>query len=165
MTQKQNIRNLLVAGLVATSLGGWLLHLRIHPLADSPVNFIPFFAGLISIVALPVMFLSRKTLAYAYVINGMIVIIGAITMGHVSLMRLPDPLTFKAMVLGTLFADIVLLSTKFLFGKALFELEMFKFIDAPARRKRFWRYPNMGWWWVHFFAMTAVYAGGNLLWK
>jgi hypothetical protein len=64
-----------------------------------------------------------------------------------------------------LLADIVLLLPKFFFGKALFELEMFKAIDAPARHKRFWRYPNMGWWWVHLFAMTAAYAAGNLLWK
>ena len=165
MTQKQNIRNLLVAGLVAASLGGWLLHLRIHPPGNSPVNLIPFIAGLISIVVLPAMFFSRKTMAYAYVINGMIVIIGAITMGHVSLMRLPDHVTFKTIILGTLLADIVLLFTKFLFGKALFELEMLKMIDAAARRGRFWRYPNMGWWWVHLVALTAAYAAGNLLWK
>jgi hypothetical protein len=165
MTQKQNIRNILIAGLVAASFGGWLLHMRIHPLADSPVNLIPFITGLISIVVLPAMFFSRKTMAYAYVINGMIVIIGTITMGHVSLMRLPPQVTFTTIFLGTLLADIILLLTKFLFGKALFELEMFKAIDAPARRKRFWRYPNMGWWWVHFSALTAAYAAGYLLWK
>jgi len=165
MTQKQNIRNLLVAGLVAASLGGWLLHLRIHPPGNSTVNLIPFIAGLFSIVVLPAMFYSKKTMAYAYVANGMIVIIGVITMGHVSLMRLPLHLTFTTIVLGTLLADIVLLFTKFLFGKALFELEMFKTIDAAARRGRFWRYPNMGWWWVHLVALTAAYTAGNLLWK
>jgi hypothetical protein len=165
MTQKQNIRNLLIAGLVAASLGGWLLHLRIHSPGDSPVNLIPFIAGLVSIVVLPAMFFSKKTMAYAYVINGMIVIIGAITMGHVSIMRLPDHATFAAIMLGTLLADIVLLLTKFLFGKALFELEMFKSMDATARHGRFWRYPNMGWWCVHLVAMTVVYAAGNLLWQ
>jgi hypothetical protein len=165
MTQKQNIRILLIAGLVAASLGGWLLHLRIHSPEESPVNFIPFIAGLISIVVLPALFFSKKTLAYAYVINGMIVIIGIITMGHVSLMRLPEQVTFAAIILGSLLADIILLFTKFLFGKALFELEMFKSMDAAARHGRIWRYPNMGWWWVHLFALSVVYAAGNLLWN
>jgi hypothetical protein len=165
MTQKQNIRNLLVAGLVASSLGGWLLHLRIHHIADSPLNLIPFIAGLVSIVVLPAMFFSRKTLAYAYVINGMIVIIGAVTMGQVSVLKLQGPVTFATIILGTLLADIILLLTKFFFGKALFELEMLKTIDAAARRGRFWRYPNMGWWWVHLFTMTVAFAAGNLFWK
>ncbi|MGA2506477.1 MAG: hypothetical protein ABSF80_03270 [Chitinispirillaceae bacterium] len=165
MTQKQNIRNLLIAGLVAASLGGWLLHLRIHHPGDSPVNLIPFIAGLISIVVLPAMFFSRKTLAYAYVVNGMIVIIGTITMCHVSLMRLPHQVTLTTIFLGTLLADIILLFTKFLFGKALFELEMLKAIDAIARHKRFWRYPNMGWWWVHLFSLTTAYVAGYFLWR
>jgi hypothetical protein len=165
MTQKQNIRILLIAGLVAASLGGWLLHLRIHSPGNSPVNFIPFIAGLVSIVILPAMFFSKKTIAYAYVINGMIVIVGVITMGHVSRMRLPDHPTFAAILLGTLLADIILLLTKFLFGKALFELEMFKAVDASARQGRIWRYPNMGWWCVHLAVLSAVYAAGNLLWK
>lgn len=165
MTQKQTIRNLLIAGLVSASLGGWLLHLRIHSPGESPVNLIPFLAGLISIVVLPAMFFSKKTMAYAYVINGMIVLIGVITMGHVSLMRLPDHVTFAAILLGTLLADIILLFTKFLFGKALFELEMFKSMDASARQGRVWRYPNMGWWGVHLAALSVVYAAGNLLWK
>ena len=165
MTQKQNIRNLLVAGLVAASLGGWLLHMRIHSPGDSPVNLIPFIAGLVSIVILPAMFFSKKTMAYAYAINGMIVIVGIITMGRVSLMRLPDQVTFAAITLGTLLADIILLLTKFLFGKALFELEMFKSMDASTRHGRIWRYPNMGWWWVHLAALSVVYAAGNILWK
>jgi hypothetical protein len=165
MTQKQNIRNLLIAGLTAASLGGWLLHVRIHSPGDSPVNLIPFISGLVSIVVLPAMFFSKKTMAYAYVINGMIVIIGIITMGHVSLMRLPEQVTFAAIILGSLLADIILLFTKFLFGKALFELEMFKSMDAAARHGRIWRYPNMGWWWVHLFALSVVYAAGNLLWN
>jgi hypothetical protein len=165
MTQKQNIRIILVAGLVSASLGGWLLHLRIHPPGESPINYLPFITGLVSIVAVPAMFFSRKTLAYAYVLNGMIVLIGVITMGHVSLMRLPDQITFTKAVLGTLLADIVLLFTKFLFGKALFELNLFNAIDAKVRQGRFWRYPNMGWWWVHLVVLSAAYAAGNLLWN
>jgi hypothetical protein len=38
-------------------------------------------------------------------------------------------------------------------------------MDAAARHGRIWRYPNMGWWWVHLFALSVVYAAGNLLWN
>lgn len=165
MTQKQNIKFLLIAALMAVSLGGLLLHLRIHPPFALAQHLIPFIAGIISIVVLSAMFLSKKTLAYAYVINGMIVIIGIITMAHFSMMNPPKHISFKTIIIGTLFADIVVLCTKFFLGKALFEIEMLKTIDAHVRRGRFWQYPNMGWWGVHFLALSLVYSMGNLLWK
>ncbi len=165
MTQKQNIRNLLTLGLVLGSLGGWLLHLRIHPPAEDAMNFIPFVTGLVSIFIIPAMFLSKKSIAYAYVINGMLVIIGAITMGRVSLFKLPAHLTFATIIVGTLFSDFLILGTNYFCGKALFELHMLKTADAAARKGRFWRYPNMGWWYVHSATLTLAYLAGHLLWK
>ncbi len=165
MTQKQNIKLLLIAALLAVSLGGWLLHLRIHPPFTLAQHLIPFIAGIVSIVVLTVMFLSKKTLAYAYVINGMIVIIGIITMAHFSMMNPPKHISLWTIIVGTLFADIAVLCTKFFLGKAIFELEMLKTIDAHIRHGRIWRYPNMGWWGVHFFALSFVYVMGNLFWK
>ena len=165
MTQKQNIRNLLIVGLIAASLGGWLLHLRIHPPSEDSANLIPFLAGIIGIIIVPILFLFKKTIPHAYMINGFLVIIGTITMAHFSIMHLPERITFQAIFVGTLLADIFLLFTNFFIGKALFELEMFKAIDAMTRKGRYWRYPNMGWWWVHFFSLSLVYALGNLLWK
>ena len=90
MRQKQKLRLLLVAGLFFVSLGGWLLHGRIHPPSKLAVNYIPFIAGLISIVAVPTMFLFKRTVAYAYVLNGLLVILGTITMIHFSLDRIPS---------------------------------------------------------------------------
>lgn len=165
MTQKQNIKYLLVAALSVVSIGGWLLHLRIHPPFALAQNLIPFMAGIISILVIPALFLSKKTLAYAYVVNGMIVIIGVITMAHFSMMNPPKNISLLTIIVGTLFADIVVLLTKFFLGKALFEVEMLKTIDAHVRNGRFWRYPNMGWWCVHFLALSLVYALGSIFWK
>jgi hypothetical protein len=165
MTQKQNIRLLLIIGLIAGSLGGWLLHVRIHAPANAAMNLIPFITGLISIIIIPILFLFKVSMPYAYVMNGMLAIIGVITMAHVSIMHLPAQVTFVTLVVGTLLADIFLLLTNFFFGKALFELEMFKTIDASIRKGRIWRYPNMGWWGVHLFALSIVYSLGNQLWK
>lgn len=151
--------------MAALSLGGWLLHVRIHVPFAHTMNGIPFFTGLISFLALPALFLSKKTIPYAYVINGIIVIIGTITMTHFSLMHPPKEITFITIFVGTLFADIAILSTKFFLGKALFELEMIKSLDATVRTGRFWRYPNMGWWSVHFVSLPFAYILGHLLWK
>ncbi|MDD5673035.1 MAG: hypothetical protein PHC61_02640 [Chitinivibrionales bacterium] len=165
MTQKQNIRILLILGLVFGSLGGWLLHLRIHPPAKVAINLLPFIAGMVNIIIIPALFFSAAATPYVYVVNGMLVIIGAITMAHVSLWHLPPSVTLQTIFVGTLLADIFLLFTNFFFGKALFELELFKAIDAQVRKGRFFRYPNMGYWGVHAIALTAVYAAGHLLWR
>lgn len=165
MTQKQNLRLLLVGGLAVVSLGGWLLHLRVHPISTDATHWIPFITGLISIVILPTMFLSRKTLPYAYILNGMFVIIGSITMAHVSIPKLEGNLSFESIFIGTLLADIAILWVNFFIGKSLFELEMFKAIDAVMRKGRFFRYPNMGYWGVHVAALSVVYVLGCVLWK
>jgi hypothetical protein len=164
MLQKQNIRIQLLIGLFLVSLGGWFLHLRVHPPFQMLTNIIPFTAGLISIVAIPAMFFSKKTLAYAYVLNGMLVIIGTITMTHYSIFSWPEHATPATIFVGTLMCDIFILMSNFFIGKALFELELFKTIDAPMRHGRFWRYPNMGWWGVHSIALSGVYVLGHLLW-
>jgi hypothetical protein len=165
MRQKQKLRVLLVAGLFFVTLGGWMLHVRIHPLLKLAANYVPFIAGLMSVTAVSAMFLFRKTLAYAYVINGMLVIIGTITMTHFSLAHPPEHITFSTMMLNTLFPDIVVLFTNFMLGKTLFELEMLKNEETRARQGRFLRYPNMGWWFVHLVSLSAVYLLGHLLWK
>lgn len=165
MVQKQKLRLLLVAGLFFISLGGWMLHVRIHPPLKLAANSIPFIAGLMSITAVPAMFLFRKTLAYAYVINGMLVIIGTITMVHFSFAHPPERVSFYTLLFSTLFPDVAILLTNFVLGKVLFELEMLKNEETRARKGRFFRYPNLGWWFVHLAALSAVYMLGHFLWK
>jgi hypothetical protein len=164
MVQKNKLRVLLVTGLFLVSLGGWLLHVRIHSPSKLDANYIPFIIGLLSWTIIPAMFLFRKTTAYAYVINGMMVIIGTITMTHFSLVHLPAHITYRTPFTGTLLADIAILMTNFVLGKSLFELEMLKTEETPGRQGRFFRYPNMGWWLVHLFALSTAYVLGHFLW-
>jgi hypothetical protein len=165
VTQKQNIRRLLLAGLISLSLGGWMLHVRAHPPFRESTHLIPFLAGLVSMGALPVMFSFRNTAAFAYIINGMMVIIGTVTMAHFSLMHPPDPLTAYTVLFKTLFCDILILFSNFFLGKALFELDTLKTEESLARRGRFWRYPNPGWWGVHFVMLPVIYGLGVKLWR
>jgi hypothetical protein len=165
MIQKEKVRVLLVLGLFFISLGGWLLHMRIHPISKLAAGWVPLIAGLIGVTAVPVMFLIRRLAAYAYVINGMLVIIGTITMAHFSLAHPPEKFGLQTLFMGTLLPDILVLFTNFMLGKSLFELEMLKTEETAVRHGRFFRYPNLGWWFVHLFALSAVYALGHLLWK
>lgn len=163
MTQKQNIRLALVFGLFFISLGGWLLHLRIHPPANNPSNFAPFIIGLISIIIVPWLFLFRRMIHPAYIINGMSVIIGVMMMAHFSLSKLAAPVGFGGIVLGTTLADIVVLLGKFMVGKALFDLQFTQLEQELPVKSRFVRYPNLGWWLVHLIAISGVYAAGVIL--
>ncbi len=165
MTQKQNIRSLLIFSLLCLSLGGLMLHYRIHPPGELPGNIIPTVAGIISIVVIIPLFYFHRTIAYGYMLNGMIVIIGTIGMLHFSLLHLPHVLTLQVVILKSLLADIIVLWGKFAIGKALFELDLLKKPEDTVRKGRFLRYPNMGWWWVHLAALSIVSALGNLFWS
>jgi hypothetical protein len=79
--------------------------------------------------------------------------------------RLQGNISFETVFVGTLLADIAILWVNFFIGKSLFELEMFKVIDAAVRKGRLFRYPNMGWWGVHVAALSVAYVLGLVIWK
>jgi hypothetical protein len=165
MTQKINLKISLVSGLVLLSLGGWLLHLRTHPLSQMPENNIAFISGIISVVIVPLLFLSTRTVQYAYLLNGFTVIIGTITMAHFSLTHLPSALSLSTLFLMTTLADILLLWGKFVLGKALFDLTWANLDKDLPRQVKTFKFPNMGWWWVHLAGFSLVYALGNIFWR
>ena len=165
MNRKKGIKAILVAALFFLALGGWLLHIRIHPLAKDAENIIPLISGVLSLFCLPLLFWFRPTLTLAYIINGFLAILGTIIMAQFSIINFKGPLTLENIILNSLFADIAILWGKFSLGKALFELEYLRSDKDTAARGRFFRYPNMGWWWAHLFALAAVYTLGNIFWK
>ena len=164
MTQKQAVRRVLLAGLWLLAIGGWLLHLAIHPPGDDRSNLIPFVSGVISVLVIPLLFSFKRTVAYGYVLNGMAAILGTLTMAADSLKQLPATLTLGGLLLGTLLPDIVLLWGKFAVGYGLFELELVKNEEMPHRHGRFFRYPNLGFWWVHLAAWSLIFFLGQRLW-
>ncbi len=166
VTQKQYIRYMLVAGLVAVSLGGWLLHLKIHPVSEDAEYFIPAISGILSVFIIPALFLYRKTIPYAYVISGITVIVGTVTMGHLSIVHLGEKgFTLYNVLFETLLADIAVLWTKLVLAKSIFELDLLQSAEQLKRTGRFFRYPNWGYWFVHLFAISTVYTLGHFLWR
>lgn len=165
MNRKKMIKVSLLFCLFFLALGGWLLHIRIHPLQKDMDFVIPFILGIVSVFLIPLLFCFRPSLALAYILNGFFAIIGTILMVQFSIVRFEGALNLQSIFFNTLLADIGILWGKFAIGKALFDLEFLK-SDTDIRPKgRFFRYPNMGWWWAHLFALSAVYILGNLLWK
>lgn len=165
MTVKTFIKSTLISAIVVMSIGGLFLHLRIHPFAKNPSNLVPVITGFMSIIAVPLLFSFKRTASYAYVLNGMLVIIGTVTMGHFSIAHFPNEITVSSMLLNTLLGDILILWGVFFIGKAIFDLEFFG--DHPDMRKtgKSFRYPNYGWWAVHLAAISFVYALGHMLWS
>jgi len=155
----------LIACLFFLALGGWLLHLRTHPLVQAEENMIPFLAGIASVLILPFLFWFKRTINFAYILNGFLVIIGTITMAHFSYVHFKGPVTLAGILMNTTCADIMLSWGKFIAGKALFDLEPLRAETDLTIRGRFFRYPNMGWWWVHLIVLTAVYALGHIIWR
>src|SRR3989338_7153438 len=93
INRKKMIKKTLVAGLFFMALGGWLLHLRIHPPVKDADFLIPYISGIVSVFCLPLLFWFRRTAALAYVINGFLVITGTITMEHFSIANFQGPIS------------------------------------------------------------------------
>ena len=166
MTKKNYLRAVLVLAIFCMALCGWLLHLRIHPFTEHIKNAIPFVAGCISVFVIPVLFLFRPTIPFAYLLNGMTVIVGTIAMTEFSLKNPPSEWSLQTILFGTLLADVIMLWGKFAVGHALFHLEStVNHPDAPTSKGRFFRFPNMGFWLVHLVVLTIVYTIGTCLLK
>ncbi len=101
-----------ILALFLISLGGLLLHIRIHP-PSGPWNAVPFVSGLVTTCLLPFLFNQRKTVALAYLLTFTAVVVGTVTMAYHSLTHWGGrPVTFGNIVLRTTLADILMLGAK-----------------------------------------------------
>ena len=163
--KKRTLKAMLIFELFVLGLGGWLLHYRMHPPAKAGVNYLPFSAGIVSVFCLPLLFWFKKTLTAAYITNGFLVITGTVLMTYFSIARFEGPLTPGNLIVNSLFADIVLSWGKFGVGKALFVLQHTHSRAEATAPWRYFRYPRLGWWWVHLAGFAGVFITGKLLWK
>ncbi len=155
MIFKKEIRELIFA-LVLLSAGGWILHFYRHPIGGNPSHYIPFTLGLLNIFITPVFFNFRKTVIVGYLINGFTVILGSITMAHLSLSGLPDPLTFSNIIFRTTVADIFILFPKLFIGHVILRHYF------PTGVGRLF---TALWWVRHFIYVIIVYSAGHFLWS
>lgn len=108
---KKEIRAL-IAAFFLISLGGFLLHVRIHPLNVDIYNWIPAIFGLLASFLLPFLFNYKKTVSAAYLINFSSVVIGTILMAMYSIEHWEPPATFVDIILRSTIPDIIILAAK-----------------------------------------------------
>jgi hypothetical protein len=151
-----------ICAIFLLSLGGWLLHVRIHTVSfdaanpSNPAFLVPFLAGILSIVIVPFLLNFRGTFVAGYLINGMSVVVGTLTMGAFSLAKLSSPITFKGLVVGTLLADILLLFPKLFLGQIVL------FHYHPKGMGRLF---TPFWWMKHFIYLSVIFTLGHFLWR
>lgn len=117
--------------LIALSVSGLLLHVRIHnfmvpdklgAMVFDPTRFLSFILPLIDVTIVTALFTSRKTAAYGYLLNGLIVIFGTILMAHFSMAYfIAKAVPPSEWLLSSTFPDIGIAWGDFLVGKALYE--------------------------------------------
>jgi hypothetical protein len=151
-----------ILAIFVLSLAGWLIHMRSHPVSFDPANrsnpafLVPWIAGLLSIVAVPLLLNYARTFVVGYLLNGMGVVIGSITMFMWTLAKPPSPLTLRSLLLGTMLSSILLLMPKLFIGQIVLHHY----------------HPNgMGrlftpFWWVrHFIYLSAIFTIWHFVWR
>ena len=151
-----------ILAIFLLSLGGWLLHMRAHPVSFDPANpsnpafFVPSLAGLLGIVAAPLLLNYRRTFVVGYLLNGISVVIGAITMASLSLAHLPSPLTLQGIQIGTMLASILLLFPKLFLGQIIL---------SHYHPNGMGRLFTPFWWTKHFIYLSVIFTLGHFLWR
>lgn len=116
-----------VLSIFLISLGGLLLHLRLHPpikldpFEVSALNLLPAILGIISVFVLPFMFSYRKTYLWAVMLNLLIVSAGTVSMIYFSAThwKASMPITIPNLILQTTLADIVILFARVPLGHSI----------------------------------------------
>lgn len=106
------------------SAGGLLLHLRIHtpgllqpllgmqPTQAPAANWVPLTFGLLGTFVLPFLFNSERTVAWAYVVTWLAVVVGTGSMAHYSITHWQERLSVSGNLLQSTLADILVLTAK-----------------------------------------------------
>ncbi|MCE5312467.1 MAG: hypothetical protein LLF86_04880 [Nitrospiraceae bacterium] len=138
----------LLAALFLIAFGGFLLHYRIHnfmmPDPSNPGQLM--FSGtllpasllpLLDMFVVTTLFIWRRTAAYGYLLNGLIVIYGSILMTHYSIAQfiIKDVPPGEWLLKSTL-PDIMILWTDFFIGKTLYDLHLGKYKTTDITEAR-----------------------------
>ncbi|MGC2063056.1 MAG: hypothetical protein WA610_08755 [Thermodesulfovibrionales bacterium] len=129
-------RKALLAALLLLAISGMMLHYRIHRfmvpdkiipsvyVMDS-TKFLAFLLPLIDVVVVTGLFLSRRTAAYGYLLNGLLVIYGTVLMGHYSIAEImARSIPPGDWLIKTTLPDIGISWADFLVGKILYDETM-----------------------------------------
>ena len=126
----------LLLSLFLLALSGLMLHYRVHnfmipdklhsgAFLFDRTKFLSFIFPLVDVFLVTLLFISRKTVAYGYLLNGLIVIYGTIFMTHFSIAELTAKYApLQDWLLKSTIPDTAIAWADFFVGKALYDLHM-----------------------------------------
>ncbi|MBN2011753.1 hypothetical protein JW960_20660 [candidate division KSB1 bacterium] len=145
-----------ILSLVLLSLGGLLLHVRAHPPSSNPANYAPAIFGIVNVLVVPFLLMSKRMWLIGYLINGFGATFGIVLMGASSLTALPFPLTVSSLFLRTLLPDIFLLIPKLFIAQRILY-----YYKASGTGRLF-----TAWWWTrHIGYVMIIYTIGHFVWR
>ncbi len=101
-----------ILSLFFISLGGLLLHIRIHPPMEDAFHWVPVLFGVATAFVLPFLFNNAKTVTWAYLITMAAVGVGTVAMALVSVGEWEGAVTLKGVILESTLPDIIVLWAK-----------------------------------------------------
>jgi hypothetical protein len=107
----REVRGLVLAFFLLSS-GGLLLHLRIHPPAQTLFHWIPAVFGAVNTVVVPLLFARASTVAWAFALTWATVLAGTVGMAYFSLTSWDSPVTLASLIFDSTLADILILWAK-----------------------------------------------------
>jgi hypothetical protein len=124
-------RIILLIVLFLLALGGLFVHYTIHPfLTDGRFNGTFFLANIfpfVDVVLVTILFLSRKTAIYGYLLNGLIVIFGTVLMAHFNIAGfIANPIPPSQWIMNSMLPSIAITWADFFVGKALYNVYLGK---------------------------------------
>jgi len=131
-----NNRRILFTALILLAVAGLMLHYRVHnfmvPDKLNPGDFIfdrtkflSFIFPMIDVVVVTLLFTSRKTAVYGYLLNGLLVIYGTVFMAHFSIAEIyAKSMPPGEWLLKSTLPDIGIAWVDFFVGKALYDITM-----------------------------------------
>lgn len=111
--------HLLAVAFFCISVGGLLLHVRIHPPGQTIYNWTPLVFGLVNSFILPVAYCLPRLAPAAFVATVVTVIAGTLGMAYHSVVAMPAEATLWFIFIGSLFCDIIILLAKLFMGLAM----------------------------------------------
>ena len=162
MTSHKKETTGLILALALMSIGGWLLHVRIHSILPDATgvtatrNFIPFIVGLAGMLVTPVLLWFPRTLIDGYLLNGIGAIIGTVLMTYFSVAMFRHPVTFAGIFTGTLLGDVLIAFSKLFIGQRIF------LAYHPSGMGRMF---TVGWWTRHYIYIVVMFTLGHFIWR
>ena len=91
---QQSVKLLIIAH-ICISLGGFLIHLRLHPPGQSLYFWWAAPVSAFSVIVLPFLFAGRSTVGWGYMLNAGTVLIGLVGMAYFSVLKAVWPMTLS----------------------------------------------------------------------